>query len=110
VIDHLEKSHSFDCEGNQKGTAKRRKPNDLQHVWSQQQQVHNSIFDEKGWKQAYIRWVVCSSISLCEVSSQYHNELLAYQNPRVEGILPSSHSTTSNWITQAYKDARPKVS
>lgn len=48
VIDHLEKSYSFDREGNQKGTAKRRKPNDLQHVWSRQQRVHNSIFDEKG--------------------------------------------------------------
>ena len=55
MIDHLEKSHSFDREGNQKGTTKRRKLNDLQHVWSRQQRVHNSIFDEKGWKQAYVR-------------------------------------------------------
>jgi hypothetical protein len=54
--------------------------------------------------------VVYSGISLCKASSRYYNELLAYQNPRVKGILPSSHLTTSNWIVQAYKDARPKVS
>jgi hypothetical protein len=68
------------------------------------------VFDEIGWKHAYVRWVVCSGISLREASSRYYNELLAYQNPRVEGILPSSHITSSNWIAQAYKDARPKVS
>jgi hypothetical protein len=54
--------------------------------------------------------VVCSGISLREASSKYHNELLAYHNPQVEGILPTCHTTTSKWILQAYEDAKPKVS
>jgi hypothetical protein len=54
--------------------------------------------------------VVYSGISLYEALSRYYNKLLAYQNLHVKGILPSSYSTTSNWIAQAYKDARPKVS
>jgi hypothetical protein len=68
------------------------------------------VFDYEGWKLAYIRWVVCSSISLREALSTYHNELLAFQNLRVEGILPTSHTTTTKWIIQAFKDAQPKVS
>jgi hypothetical protein len=57
-----------------------------------------------------VKWVVCSSISLRKASSKYHNELLAYHNPQVEGILPTYHTTTSKWILQAYEDAKPKVS
>jgi hypothetical protein len=44
------------------------------------------------------------------VSSTYHNELLAFQNLRVEGILLVSYTTTTKWIIQAFKDAQPKVS
>jgi hypothetical protein len=68
------------------------------------------VFDYEGWKSAYIRWIVCSGISLREASSTYHNELLAFQNPLVEGILPASHTTITKWIIQAFKNAQPKVS
>ena len=54
--------------------------------------------------------MVCSSISLRKASSKYHNTLLAFQNPRIQPILPASHTTTANWILQAYEDAKVKVS
>jgi hypothetical protein len=73
-------------------------------------EVHHTTFDQVGWKAAYIRWVVCSGISLREASSSYHNELLAFQNPKVEAALPLSHNTTATWILQAYEDGKVKVS
>jgi hypothetical protein len=111
VINHLEQRHGFDRKGKQRSpTAKKRKKNDLQEVWSRQVEVHHTTFDREGWKEAYIAWVVCSGISLREASASYHNKLLAFQNLRVEQILPTSHMTTTAWILQAYEDAKVKVS
>jgi hypothetical protein len=109
VIDHLEKLHGFDREGNIR-PSKKRKASNLYDTWSRQRRLNDTVFDEARWKSAYVKWVVCSGISLCEASSKYHNELLAYHNPQVEGILPTCHTTTSKWILQAYEDAKPKVS
>jgi hypothetical protein len=53
--------------------------------------------------------VVYSGISLCEAVATYHNELLAFQNPRVMEILPSCYTTVTIWILQAFNEAWPKV-
>jgi hypothetical protein len=63
----------------------------------------------KGGKNRYIKWVVCSGISLREATSTYHKELLTYQNPRIKGIVPTSYSTTASWILKAYEDAKLQV-
>jgi hypothetical protein len=57
-----------------------------------------------------VRWAVCSGVSLREAASNYHNELMAFQNTRVKEALPTSHSTVALWILQAYREAKPKVS
>jgi hypothetical protein len=54
--------------------------------------------------------VIGSGISLREASSKQHNKLLAFQNPRVKLILPTSHTTTGNWIIQAYEESKVLVS
>ena len=57
-----------------------------------------------------MRWAVCSGVSLREAATNYHNELMAFQNTRVKEALPTSHSTVALWILQAYREAKPKVS
>jgi hypothetical protein len=108
VINHLQ-GHGFDRKGN-KHPVKKRKTNDLQTAWSLQERTHQTVFDSVGWKSKYIKWAVSSGTSLREASAIYHNELLAHQNPRVEGILPTSHMTTAAWILQAFEDAKRTVS
>jgi hypothetical protein len=89
--------------------SKKRKANNLEAAWGRQVQAHNTTFDCARWKLQYIKWVVCSGISLRETAATYHNELLAFQNPRVTEILPSCQTTVTAWILQAFNEARPKV-
>jgi hypothetical protein len=75
--------------------SKKRKANNLEAAWGRQVQAHNTTFDCARWKLQYIKWVVCSGISLRETAATYHNELLAFQNPRVTEILPSCQTTVT---------------
>jgi hypothetical protein len=64
--------------------------------------VHQAVFDEQGWKSAYCRWVVSSGISLPQATSDELRDLLCFQNPRVERLIPLSHNTTRAWIMDEF--------
>jgi hypothetical protein len=103
VIDHLESLHQFDRSGNklQPEVSKERKqgsPND----WARQQDAHQAVFDEQGWKSTYCRQVVSSGISLRQATSDELRDLLCFQNPRVERLIPLSHNTTRAWIMDEF--------
>jgi DUF4097 and DUF4098 domain-containing protein YvlB len=56
VIDHLEDLHQFDRSGSKllPDESKKRKRAFFES-WSEQQEAHNSIFDEEGWRSTYCR-------------------------------------------------------
>jgi hypothetical protein len=88
---------------------KRKATHSLDAAWGRQVQAHNTTIDLVAWKAQFIQWTVRSGISLREAAAKYHNELLAFQNLRIEGILPTSHNTVASWILQAFEEAKPKV-
>lgn len=103
VIDHLEEFHQFDRLGNKllPAVSKKRKQASLE-AWGLQQQAHHTVFDEEGWRSTYCRWVVSSGISLRQATSDELKALLCFQNPRVKGLIPQSHTTTGAWIMNEY--------
>jgi hypothetical protein len=71
-------------------------------AWSQQRDAHNSVFDEEGWKSTYCRWFVSSGISLHQATSNELRDLLCFQNPRIQELIPQSPNTTRAWVFAEY--------
>jgi hypothetical protein len=64
AIDYLEEYHQFDRLRNKTlGDASKKRKREFFNAWSDQQDIHNSVFDEEGWKYTYCRWVVSSGIT-----------------------------------------------
>lgn len=103
VIDHLAEFHQFDRLGKKllPIVSKKRKQASLE-AWGLQQQAHHTVLDEEGWKSTYCRCVISSGISLRQATSVEFKALLCFQNPRVEGLIPQSHTTTGAWAMNEY--------
>ena len=110
VIDHLEDLHQFDRSGSKllPDESKKRKRAFFES-WSEQQEAHNSIFDEEGWRSTYCRWVVKSNISLRQSTSDDLKALLCFQNPRVAAVIPQAPNTTRSWIMADFENHKQTI-
>jgi hypothetical protein len=110
ILNHLEDLHQFDRLGNKlhQAVSKKRKHGSLE-LWSQQQIVNNTIFDEDRWRAAYCKWVVTSGVSLRQASSDELKDLLCFQNPRVTELVPQSHNTARKWIIDEFSKNHSKI-
>jgi hypothetical protein len=105
---HMER-HGFDLKGAPIHRGQKRRAGSLLGYVERQHTADKSTFNEKGWIEAFVRWTVTTNQSLRQASSQAHLQLLMFQNPRVENLMPTSANTVREWIMQAASDARATI-
>jgi hypothetical protein len=105
---HMER-HGFDLKGRPIHWGQKRRAGSLLEYVDRQHTAGNSIFNEKGWTNAFVRWAVTTNQSLRQASSQSHLQLLTLQNPRVENLVPTSLNTVRGWIMQAASSAKSTI-
>jgi hypothetical protein len=110
ALNHLQVVHHYGRAGNKlhQETSKKRKRQSLD-PWAHQQSTNDTIFDVAGWKSSYIRWVVASGVSLRQAASDEHNALLCFMNPRINDLVPSSHTTVARWIEAEFTANRASI-
>jgi hypothetical protein len=101
--------HGFDLKGAPIYRGQKRRAGSLLGYVERQHTADKSTFNEKGWIEAFVRWTVTTNQSLRQASSQAHLQLLMFQNPRVENLVPTSVNTVREWIMQAASDARATI-
>lgn len=104
---HMKKQHGYTLKGEKvQGKKRKRQDTDVRDGLSAQQPTNNTVFDTEGWRQAYVRWSVSTGQSLRQTANDDHKDLLTFQNPRLNNLVPTSPDTARAWIIQAYKTAK----
>ncbi|GAB7336407.1 hypothetical protein MBLNU13_g09125t1 [Cladosporium sp. NU13] len=101
--------HGFELKGQQMHRGLKRRAGSLLDYVDRQHTADHSTFNEKGWIDAFVRWVVTTNQSLRQASSQSHLFLLTFQNPRLENLVPTSANTILDWIMQAAYAAKETI-
>jgi hypothetical protein len=60
------------------------------------------VFDRAGRQDAYTESVAVSGIPLRGATLPALKRLLTFQHPRVEKLIPTSHTTVAAWLNEAY--------
>ncbi|KZZ87459.1 transposase-like protein [Beauveria brongniartii RCEF 3172] len=66
-------------------------------------------FNEEEYKQKLIDWVITLRLSYREVTNEATTELLTYGKPSLARLLPTHHSTLSQWVKDSLAARLPFV-
>lgn len=105
---HMER-YGYDLKGRPVHRGHKRGAGSLLEYVDRQHTADNTTFNEQGWIDAFVRWAVTTNQSLRQASSQSHLQLLTFQNPRVENLVPTSLKTVRGWIMQAASSAKSTI-
>jgi hypothetical protein len=66
-------------------------------------------FNEEQYKRDYIDWAICEDVTFRQATSERTRNLLSFDRPRIDAILPKSAGTLSDWIKRSYEQRHVDV-
>jgi hypothetical protein len=65
--------------------------------------------DERDYQSKLVDWAISQDLTFRQVTHEETRHILAYQQPQLLKILPSSHSTLVDYIKQAYQERQEQL-